>query len=174
MMSGFAYVYNFIIRMSFSASNIIVTVAVPRVCVCVCVSVRGFLPPRASRPQNFVGTYVFTATRKTLLYIIIVIFDENASFRSYGIICLPRMPLTSYFGATTYGYQRNPRNMGMTLLFAVLTKNDSFRSYSTFVYLLRAHILNINTCKYTTSAHGHELSGCVRADAYNLILIFAS
>ena len=64
--------------------------------------------------------------------------------------------------------------MGMTLLFAVLTKNDSFRSYSTFVYLLRAHILNINTCKYTTSAHGHELSGCVRADAYNLILIFAS
>ena len=56
----------------------------------------------------------------------------------------------------------------MTLLFAVLTKNDSFRSYSTFVYLLRAHILNINTCTYTTSAHGHELSGCVRADAYNL------
>ena len=60
----------------------------------------------------------------------------------------------------------------MTLLFAVLTKNDSFRSCSTFVYLLRAHILNINTCKYTTSAHGHELSGCVRADEYNLILIF--
>ena len=27
-------------------------------------------------------------------------------------------------------------------------KNDSFRSYSTFVYLLRAHILNINTCIY--------------------------
>ena len=62
----------------------------------------------------------------------------------------------------------------MTLLFAVLTKNDSFRSYSTFVYLLRAHILNINTCTYTTytSAHGHELiSGCVLADAYNLMLI---
>ena len=64
--------------------------------------------------------------------------------------------------------------MGMTLLFAVLTKDDSFRSYSTFVYLLRAHMLNINTCTYTTNAHGHELSGCVRADAYNLILIFAS
>ena len=62
----------------------------------------------------------------------------------------------------------------MTLVFAVLTKIDSFRSYSTFVYLLRAHILNINTCTYTTSAHGHELSGCVGADAYNLILIFAS
>ena len=121
------------------------------------VSVRGFLPPRASRPRN-IGTYVFTATRKTLLYnIIIVIFAENALFRSDGVICLPRMPLTSYFGATKFGYQRNPRNVGMTLLFAVLTKNDSFRSYSTFVYLLRAHILNINTCKYTTSAHGHEL-----------------
>ena len=119
-------------------------------------------------------TDVFTATRKTLLYIIIVIFAENASFRSYGVICFPRMPLTSYFRATKYGYQLNPRNVGMTLLFAVLTKNDSFRSYSTFVYLLRAHILNINTCKYTTSAHAHELSGCVRADAYNLILIFAS
>ena len=60
-------------HMSFSASNIIVTVVVPRVCV----SVRGFLPPRASRPRN-IGTYVFTATRKTVLYIIIVIFAENA------------------------------------------------------------------------------------------------
>ena len=27
-------------------------------------------------------------------------------------------------------------------------------------------------CRYTTSAH--ELSGCVRADAYNLIIIFAT
>ena len=65
----------------------------------------------------------------------------------------------------------------MTLLLAVLTKNDSFRSYSTFVYLLHAHILNINTFTYTTRvrilAHGHELSGCVLADAYNLMLIFA-
>ena len=34
MMSGFAYVYNFIMRMSFNASNIIVTVVVPHVCVC--------------------------------------------------------------------------------------------------------------------------------------------
>ena len=38
--------------------------------------------------------------------------------------------------------------MGMTLLFAVLTKYDSFRSYSTFVYLLRAHILNVNVYVY--------------------------
>ena len=67
--------------------------------------------------------------------------------------------------------------MGMTLLFAVLTKNDLFRSYSTFDYVLRAHILNINTCTHATiiySAHGHELSGYVRADVYNLIVIFAS
>ena len=129
-----------------------------------------FLPPRASRPCTC------SPRHRKLFYIIIiiVIFAENAPFKSYGVICLPRMPLTSYSGATKYGYQRNPRNVGMTLLFAVLTKNDSFRSYSTFVYLLRAHIFNINTCTYTTSAHGHELSGCVRADAYNLILIFAS
>ena len=79
---------------------------------------------------------------------------------------------TNYSRATKYGYQRNPRNVSMTLLFSVLTENDSFRIYSTFVYLLRAHILNINTCRYTTTAH--ELSGCVRAAAYNLILIFAS
>ena len=54
-----------------------------RVCVCVCVSVLSFLSPRASRPRN-IGTYVFIATWKTLLFIIIVIFAENASFRSYG------------------------------------------------------------------------------------------
>ena len=125
--------------------------------------------------------YVFTAAQKTLLYIIIVIFAENASFKSYGVICLPRMPLTSYSNVMPTNsnvmptiVMSCPQNVGMTLLFAVLTKNDSFRSYSTFVYLLRAHMLNINTCTYTTSAHGHELSGCVRADAYNLILIFAS
>ena len=62
--------------------------------------------------------------------------------------------------------------MGMTLLFAILTKNASFRSYSTFVYLVRAHILNIYT--YITNAHGHKYSWCIRAEAYNLILNFAS
>ena len=47
-------------------------------------SVRSFLPPRVSISRN-IGTYVFTATRKTLyIGIIIVIFAENASFRSYG------------------------------------------------------------------------------------------
>ena len=57
--------------------------------------------------------------------------------------------------------------MGMTLLFAILTKNASFRSYGTFVYLLCAHICNINIRRYITSARGHELSGRVRAHAYN-------
>ena len=61
--------------------------------VCVC----GFLPPRASRPQN-IGTYVFTATRKTF---IIVIFAKNALFRSYGVICLPPMPPTTLNPQTT-------------------------------------------------------------------------
>ena len=57
-------------------------------------------------------------------------------------------------------------NMSMTLLFAILTKNASFRSYDTFAYLLRAHIRNINMGMYITSARGHELSGRVRAQAY--------
>ena len=55
----------------------------------------------------------------------------------------------------------------MILLFAILTKNASFRSYGTFAYLLRAHIRNINMRRYITSARGHELSGRVRAHAYN-------
>ena len=115
---------------------IIVTVAGPRVCVCVCVcvcvSVRIFLPLRASRPRN-IGTYVFTVTQKKLFNNIIVIFvAENGSFRSYDVICLPRMPQTT------------PRPQ----------KTD------TFVYILLAHILNINMRTY--------VSGCVRADAFNL------
>ena len=83
---------------------------------------------------------------------------------------------TNYSGATKYGYQRNPRNVIMTLLFSVLTENDSFRSciqhirlppscaYSQYKYVY------IGTQLYSA----HELSECVRADAYNLILIFAS
>ena len=34
----------------------------------------------------------------------------------------------NYSGATKYGYQRNPRNVIMTLLFSVSTEKDSFRS----------------------------------------------
>ena len=48
-----------------------------------------------------------------------------------------------------------------------LTKNSLFRSYGTFAYLLCAHIRNINMRRYITSTHGHELSGRVRAHAYN-------
>ena len=39
----------------------------------------------------------------------------------------------------------------LKLLFAILTKNASFRQR-----LLRAHILNINMRTYISSAHGHE------------------
>ena len=46
-----------------------------------------------------------------------------------------------------------------------------FRSYSTFAYLIRVYIHNINKRMYIISARGHELSGRVRAHAY--ILIFA-
>ena len=53
------------------------------VCVCVCLFVYSFLPPRASTPRN-IGAYVFTATRKLYIAITIVIFAENASFRSYN------------------------------------------------------------------------------------------
>ena len=75
------------------------------------------------------------------------------------------MPLTTP-EPKKYGYQRNPRDVGTTLLFAILTKNASFRSYGTFAYLLRVHIRNINMRRYITSARGHELSGRVRAHAY--------
>ena len=60
----------------------------------------------------------------------------------------------------------------MTLLFAILTKNASFGSCSTIVYPSCAYPQY--KYAYIHSAPGHELSGCVRADAYNLILIFAS
>ena len=62
----------------------------------------------------------------------------------------------------------------MTVLFAILTENASFRSYGTFAYLLRAHIRNINMCRYiaSASARGRELSGRVRADAYNFAVLY--
>ena len=83
MVSGFACVYVLLYLLSFIASNNHRHCGCPA-CVCVCVSVRSFLPLRASISRN-IGTYVFTATRKTLyIGIIIVIFAENASFRSYG------------------------------------------------------------------------------------------
>ena len=68
-----------------------------RVCVCTYVSVRSFLPPRASRPRN---RYV-RAHRDTEKTFKTVIFAKNASFRSYGIICLPPMPPTTLKSQTT-------------------------------------------------------------------------
>ena len=59
------------------------------------------------------------------------------------------------------GYQRNPRNVGMTLLFAILTKNASL--IKKLRYIFRALIRN--NYKYASSARGHELSGRVRAHA---------
>ena len=100
------------------------------VCVCVCVSVRRFLPPRASRPRN-IGTYVFTATSKNNYYII-MIFAKNAWFRSYGVICLPRMPPT-----TLKPKRRIPKESaeGWKVIDSRDFKNASFRSYGTFTYV---------------------------------------
>ena len=42
----------------------LIFLVVPCVCVYVCMSVRSFLIPRASKPQNKVHIYVFTATRR--------------------------------------------------------------------------------------------------------------
>ena len=47
-------------------------------------------------------------------------------------------------------WPRNPRNAGMKLLFAILTKKASFKQR-----LLRAQFLNINMRTYITSALGH-------------------
>ena len=78
MLSGFACVYVLLYLLSFIASN---NLNYHRhynypacVCVCVCVSVRSFLPLRASISRN-IGTYVFTATRKTLYIGIIIVIN---------------------------------------------------------------------------------------------------
>ena len=78
------------------------------VCVCVCVSVRSFLPPCTYRSRN-IGMYVWVHRDKGkyryVQYVwvhrdkgktfIILIIAKNASFRSYGVICLPPMPPTT-------------------------------------------------------------------------------
>ena len=61
-------VYIIIIRMSFSASNNLYYCHYCGCPACVCVPVRSFLSPRASRPRN-IGTYVFTVTRNTFIYL---------------------------------------------------------------------------------------------------------
>ena len=67
------------------------------VCVCVCVCVRSFLPPRASRPRN---NYRYVRVHRDTEKFIIINnrdFREKCSvqIRSYGVICLLRMPLTT-------------------------------------------------------------------------------
>ena len=69
-----------------------VTVVVPCVCMCVC-PLCSFLPPHASRLRN-IGKYGFTVTRKKFYN---SVFDvvKNSLFRSYCVICLPLIPLTT-------------------------------------------------------------------------------
>ena len=121
-----------------------VTVVVPRVraCACVCVRVclcvcvcacmrayvcvcRSFLPPRASRPRN-IGSYVrvHRDMEKTFIILKCSVQKLQRDLLASNATNYPRPP--------KYGYQRNPRNVGMTVLFAILTKNASFRSYGTF------------------------------------------
>ena len=68
-----------------------------------------------------------------------------------GVICLPRMPLTApeLQNTDTNGIHATwARNY---YIFAILTKNASFRER-----LVRAHILNINMHKYIISVQRHE------------------
>ena len=106
------------------------------------VSVRSFLPPRASRPRN-IGTYVFTATRKTILFIIIVILAENASFKcKLRRHLLASMPLTTPKPQNTESTQRGH---DITIRdFNYNYKNASFRSYNTFVHFF----VRISSYKY--------------------------
>ena len=125
------YTYELQLRIIFI---IMVTVVVSRACVC---SVRSFLPPCASRPRN-IGTYVFTMTQKTLIY-----YNRDFCWKCF-VQKLRRHLLasnaTNYSWATKYGYQRNPRNVGITLLFTILTKNA-------FVQKLQ-HICLPSLCAY--------------------------
>ena len=106
------------------------------VCVCVCVYVSdiSFLPPCASRPRNNIGsiTVCIRIHRDTEnSFIIIVIFAQNASCRSYGRYLLASLPFT-----TPKPQNTDTNGIHATLLFAILSKNALFRSYSTFVYCI--------------------------------------
>ena len=142
-----------------------VTVVVP--CVCVCASVCLFVVfchHAYLDPKIIIGMYmyVFTVTREKLYN------------RDFCLKCLVQklrhhllaLDATNYTLTPNDGYQRNQLKVGKPLIVPILTENASLRSYSTFAYLLHAHIRNINMRRYTTSAHGHELSGRVRAHAY--------
>ena len=87
MLSGFAYVYVILYLLGFSASNNLYCYRHCGCPACVCVYVRSFLPSRASRPPKYRYVRVHRDTENSLyvyLAIIIMIFAENASLRSYG------------------------------------------------------------------------------------------
>ena len=66
-----------------------VTVVVLCVCmyVCVCVCVHSYLPPHTLESQKR-DTNGFCAIRGSFKFF--ADFPKNASFKSYGVICLPR------------------------------------------------------------------------------------
>ena len=85
-----------------------------------------------------------------------------------SVICLPRMPLTAPEPQNTDTNGIHATWAGHDITFVILTKNTSKLQ----------HIRLPSLCAYPQykyayahnySAHGQELSGCVRADAYNLI-----
>ena len=140
-----------------------VTVVVPCVCMCVYLFVVLCHHAHLYRPRN-IGS---SRHGKTF---IIVIFAKNAWFRSYGVICLPRMPPIT-LATTNDGYQRNQLKVGRPLIVTTLTKNASFRSYGTFALssFVRIYIRNINMRRYIISACGHEFGWRVRAHAYHTL-----
>ena len=78
--------------------------------------------------------------RNTEKTFIIVVFAKNAYLLASDATIYTKTPKDRY--------QRNQWKGGKTLVFAILTKNASFRSYDTFAYLLCAHIRNINIYVY--------------------------
>ena len=58
----------------------------------------------------------------------LIIIYYNHDFAENATASFACLEATNYSGATKYGYQQNPRNVNTTLLFSVLTENDSFRS----------------------------------------------
>ena len=132
-------------------------------CVCVCVRLFVVFCHHAHLdPDIYIGTYLFTATRKKTL--IIMIFALKCLVQKLRCHLLAS-DATNYTLTPNDRYKRNHLKVGKPLIVTTLTKNASFRSYGTFAYLLRAHICNINMHRYITS--GYELSGRVRAHAYN-------
>ena len=106
MLSGFAYNYVYIIYYTYELQRFDQTLLLSLLWlsrVCVYVSVRSFLPSRASRPRN-IDTYNYIRVlRDTENSFIIIIIILNRDFllkmlrseATAGVICLPRMPLTT-------------------------------------------------------------------------------